>query len=63
MPFFTQGDCSAQYSVRFASLIETAKLNGVNALAYLTALLDALAPDYPMNLITELNPWRWRRLT
>ncbi|MFM7347521.1 MAG: transposase domain-containing protein, partial [Tagaea sp.] len=41
-------------------LIETAKLNAVDPLAYLTAALDALAAGHPINRIAELLPWRWQ---
>jgi len=41
------------------SLIETTKLNGVDPLAYLTAVLDALAVGHSINRIAELLPWCW----
>jgi transposase len=42
------------------TLIETAKLNGVDPTAWLA---DALAriPDYMITKVDELLPWRWSR--
>jgi len=42
---------------RIASLIETAKMNGVDPYAYLKATLEALAEGHPKNRIDELLPW------
>lgn len=49
----------AQHWACLASLIETAKLNAVDPLAYLTATLEAFAAGHPINRIGELLPWRW----
>ena len=42
------------------TLIETAKLNGVDPNAWIA---DALAriPDYKITKVDELLPWRWSR--
>lgn len=40
-----------------ASLIETAKMNGVEPLAYLTATLEAIANGHPATRLDELLPW------
>ena len=42
---------------RIASLIETAKLNGVEPYAYLKATLKAIASGHPASRIDELLPW------
>ena len=42
---------------RIASLIETAKLNGVEPYAYLKATLEAIAAGHPASRIDELLPW------
>jgi len=41
------------------SLIETAKLNGVDPQAWLTNVLARIA-DHPINRVDELLPWTWR---
>ena len=42
------------------TLLETAKLNGINPQAYLTWVLDTIA-DHPINRIDELLPWNFRQ--
>jgi len=42
---------------RIASLIETAKLNGVEPYAWLKATLEAIATGHPNSRISELLPW------
>ena len=42
---------------RVASLVETAKLNGVEPYAYLKATLEAIASGHPASRIDELLPW------
>jgi transposase len=42
---------------RIASLIETAKMNGVDPAAYLTATLEAIARGHPKSRLDELLPW------
>ncbi len=41
------------------TLIETAKLNGVDPQAWLADVLARL-PDHPVKRIDELLPWNWR---
>src|SRR6056297_1618586 len=43
-----------------ASLIETAKINGVEPFAYLKATLEAIAAGHPKNRIDELLPWNFQ---
>ena len=44
---------------RIASLIETAKMNGVEPYAYLKATLEAIAGGHPASRIDELLPWAY----
>ena len=44
---------------RIASLIETAKLNGVDPFAYLKATLEAIAAGHPASWIDDLLPWAY----
>lgn len=41
------------------SLIETAKLNGVNPQAWLADVLARIGKGHPINRIEELLPWNW----
>jgi hypothetical protein len=43
------------------SLIESAKLNGLNPQHYLADVLARIA-DYPARRIAELLPWNWQPL-
>jgi len=45
---------------RIASLIETAKINGVEPFAYLKATLEAIAAGHPKKRIDELLPWNFQ---
>lgn len=42
-----------------ASLLETAKLNGVEPYGYLKDVLERMAAGHPMSRIDELLPWNW----
>jgi len=42
-----------------ASLIETAKINGVEPFAYLKATLEAIASGHPQSRIDDLLPWNF----
>jgi len=42
-----------------ASLVETAKLNGVDPQAYLASVLSRLVSGWPMRKIDELMPWAY----
>jgi transposase len=56
---FAGSDGGARHWACLASLIETAKLNGIDPLAYLSDILARLAQGHPINRIAELLPWRW----
>jgi hypothetical protein len=42
------------------TIIETAKLNGLNPEAYLTAVLDRLAHGHSNHRLDELLPWNFQ---
>ena len=46
---------------RIASLIETAKMNGVEPFAYLKTTLEAIAEGHPASRIDDLLPWAFRQ--
>ena len=56
---FAGSDEGAENWAAAASLIETAKLNGVDPQRYLTDLLTRLVNGWPQSRIDELMPWRW----
>jgi transposase len=45
------------------SILQTAKLNGVNPQAYLTDTLAKIAAGHPISRISELMPWVYRSST
>jgi len=45
------------------SILQTAKLNGVNPEAYLTDTLSQIAAGHPINRISELMPWAHQSAT
>ena len=48
---------------RIASLIATAKINGVEPFAYLKATLEAIAAGHPNSRIDEILPWNFSKST
>jgi transposase len=56
---FAGSDAGAERAAAIYTLIETAKLNGVDPRAWLADVLARL-PDHPARRIGELLPWNWR---
>ena len=55
---FAGSDTGGERAATIYSLIETAKLNGIDPEAYLRDILARIA-DHPINRIGELLPWCW----
>ena len=55
------GGAGGRRAAAMYSLIETAKLNGLNPQHYLTDVLARIA-DHPARRIVELLPWNWQPL-
>ena len=56
---FVGSDAGGRRAAAVYSLIETAKLNGINPQHYLTDVLARIA-DHPARRITDLLPWNWQ---
>lgn len=56
---FAGSDRGGERAAAMYSLIETAKLNGIDPEAYLRDVLARIA-DHPNNRISELLPWNWQ---
>lgn len=49
----------AETLARAMTVIENAKLNGIDPLAYLTDILDRIHDHYQNNRLDELLQWNW----
>lgn len=57
---FAGSDGGGEHWVIVASLIETAKLNGVEPFAYLKSVLETIVADFPATRLDDLLPWNWK---
>lgn len=55
---FADSDRGDERAAAIYTLIETAKLNGIDPQAWLANVLARL-PDHPAKHIDQLLPWRW----
>lgn len=58
---FVGSDRGGERAAMLYSLIGTARLNGIDPLAWLTDVLARIA-DLPQSQLHELLPWEWKRL-
>lgn len=58
---FAGSDRGAERAARLNTLIQTAKLNGVDPQAWLADVFARIAA-HPQNRLAELLPWQWKRL-
>jgi hypothetical protein len=56
---FAGSDAGGRRAATIYSLIESAKLNGLNPQHYLTDVLTRIA-DHPARHVAELLPWNWQ---
>ena len=56
---FAGSDAGGRRAAAMYSLIETAKLNGINPQAYLADVLARIA-DHPAKRVADLLPWNWQ---
>ena len=56
---FCGSDAGGQRAACMYTIIETAKLNGINPEAYLADILGRIA-DHPIHQIDALLPWHWK---
>ena len=54
---FAGSDAGGERAAAIFTIIETAKLNGIDPEAYLREVLARIAEGYPINRIGELMPW------
>ncbi|MHA6645918.1 IS66 family transposase [Mesorhizobium sp. A623] len=56
---FAGSDSGGQRAAALYTIIETARMNGLDPEAYLADLMGRIA-DHPINRVDELLPWSWR---
>ncbi len=56
---FAGADTGGERAAALYTIVQTAKLNGVNPQAYLHDTLAKIADGHPINRIDELMPWRF----
>ena len=56
---FAGSDAGGRRAAAMYSLVETAKLNGINPQAYLADVLARIA-GHPAKRVAELLPWNWQ---
>lgn len=54
---FAGGHSGGERAAALYSILQTAKLNGINPQAYLTEALSRIAAGHPISRITDLLPW------
>ena len=57
---FAGSDVGAEHCATIASLVETAKLNDVEPMAYLTDVINKIVNGHPNSRLDELLPWLYR---
>lgn len=57
---FAGSHSGGQRAAAMYSILQTAKLNGVNPEAYLTDTLSQIAAGHPINRISQLMPWAYQ---
>ena len=58
---FAGADTGAETLARAMTIIETAKLNGLDPQAYLADILDRIH-DHKINRLDDLLPWNWAQI-
>ena len=57
---FCGSDAGGQRAACIYTLVETAKMNGINPQAYLADILGRIA-EHPIQKIDALLPWLWTK--
>ena len=57
---FMGSDAGGEHAAAIYSLIETAKLNGVEPYAWLRDVIERMVDGHPANRLDDLLPWNWQ---
>jgi transposase len=58
---FLGSEAGGERAAILYTVVESAKLNGLDPEAYLADLIDRMARGHPINRLGELLPWNWQR--
>jgi transposase len=57
---FLGSDVGGKRAAILYTVLETAKLNGLDPQAYLADVINRIAGSHPINRLGELLPWNWQ---
>jgi transposase len=57
---FLGSEAGGERAATLYTVLETAKLNGLDPEAYLADVINRIASGHPINRLGELLPWNWR---
>ena len=52
-------DAGGERAAVIYTVLQSAKLNGLDPEAYLADVIDRMAKGHPINRLSELLPWHW----
>lgn len=58
---FAGSKAGGERAATLYTIIETAKLNGIEPQAYIADVAEKIAGDWPASRWDELMPWNWRQ--
>ena len=58
---FLGSEAGGERAAILYTVLESAKLNGLDPEAYLADVIDRMAKGHPINRLGELLPWNWQR--
>ncbi len=58
---FLGSDAGGERAAVIYTMLQSAKLNGLDPEAYLTDVIDRLEKGHPINRLRELLPWNWNK--
>lgn len=58
---FLGSEAGGERAAILYTVLESAKLNGLDPEAYLADVIDRMAKGHPINRLNELLPWNWER--
>jgi hypothetical protein len=58
---FLGSEAGGERAATLYTVLQSAKLNGIDPEAYLADVIDRMARGHPINRLAELLPWNWHR--